>query len=139
MLALNHFSIQTVLVDQLRVRARLFDAAIAKYDDDVGVGEATLTPSTHSLLGDILPRERIPLAMSVFQLGAVVGSGLAFLIGGMVVEYVRYAPPVTWPIIGELFAWQLTFFYVGAPGLPSRNWSAPSGRSTRPGTWPPAC
>jgi MFS family permease len=83
----------------------------------VGVGEASLTPSTHSLLGDILPRERIPLAMSFFQLGAVVGSGLAFLIGGLVVEYVRYAPPVTWPIIGELFAWQLTFIYVGAPGV----------------------
>jgi len=83
----------------------------------VGVGEASLTPSTHSLLGDILPRERMPLAMSFFQIGAVIGSGLAFLIGGMVVEFVRYAPPVTWPIIGELFAWQLTFIYVGAPGV----------------------
>lgn len=83
----------------------------------VGVGEASLTPSTHSLLGDILPREKMPLAMSFFQVGAVVGSGLAFLIGGMVVEFVRYAPPVTWPVVGEMFAWQLTFIYVGAPGV----------------------
>ena len=49
----------------------------------VGVGEATLTPATTSLVGDYFQRERIPLALSIFQTGAIIGSGLAFLIGGV--------------------------------------------------------
>ncbi len=83
----------------------------------VGVGEATLAPATNSLVGDYFPRDKIPLAMSVFHTGAVLGSGLAFLLGGFVVEYVSNAPPVDLPILGVLRAWQLSFIYVGLPGV----------------------
>ena len=83
----------------------------------VGVGEATLSPATTSLLGDYFPRERVPLAISVFHMGAVLGSGLAFLVGGFVVEFVQNAPPVEAPIYGTLRAWQLSFIYVGLPGV----------------------
>jgi MFS family permease len=83
----------------------------------VGVGEATLTPSTHSLLGDYFPPAKLPRAISVYQTGATIGSGLAFSIGGIVVELVKSSPPVTIEPLGTFHAWQMTFFYVGAPGI----------------------
>lgn len=83
----------------------------------VGVGEATLTPSTTSLIGDYFPREDIPLALSIFQIGPIVGTGIAFVIGGFVLQLVEGAEPVVWPLVGTLAAWQLTFIYVGLPGL----------------------
>ena len=83
----------------------------------VGVGEATLGPATHSLVGDYFPRNRIPRALSVFQVGAVVGSGLAFYIIGMVLELINTYPPGPVPYFGLLREWQWVFIYVGAPGL----------------------
>ena len=83
----------------------------------VGVGEATLTPATTSLLGDYFPREQLPLALSVFQTGAIMGSGLAFIVGGFVLGIVEHAEPWVIPVIGELKPWQQTFVCVGAPGL----------------------
>ena len=67
----------------------------------VGVGEATLTPSTTSLIGDYFPREDVPLAMSIFQAGPIIGTGIAFIVGGFVLQLVEGASPGL-PIIGEL-------------------------------------
>lgn len=83
----------------------------------VGVGEATLTPATNSLLGDYFPREKLPLALSVYQLGPILGSGIAFVIGGFVLTLVMDLEPMTLPGIGTLHPWQQTFVYLGLPGL----------------------
>jgi MFS family permease len=83
----------------------------------VGVGEATLTPSASSLISDYFPRERRGLAMAVYATGVYWGSGLALMIGGLVVRAVENAPPVVLPIVGELRAWQTVFFIVGLPGI----------------------
>lgn len=83
----------------------------------VGIGEATLNPSTTSLIGDFFPRKDVPLALSIFQIGPIVGTGIAFIIGGMVLELVQQAEPLTLPLIGALKPWQQTFVYVGAPGI----------------------
>ena len=83
----------------------------------VGVGEATLSPATTSLVGDLFPRQRVPLALSVFQTGAIMGSGIAFIIGGYVLGLVQETTPLTLPFFGELRPWQQTFVYLGAPGL----------------------
>jgi MFS family permease len=106
------WTITTVLCGMAKNFWQLFILRIG-----VGVGEATLTPSTHSMLSDYFPRHKIPRALSVFQIGAVVGSGMAFWIGGMVVQAVINAPPVEIPFLGTFHAWQMTFVYVGAPGL----------------------
>ena len=106
------WSIATMVCGLVRGYWALFAARIG-----VGVGEATLTPATYSMLGDLMPRQRLPLALGIFQVGAVVGSGLSFLIGGLIVSQVRHAPPVDLPLIGEVFSWQMTFIYVGLPGL----------------------
>ena len=83
----------------------------------VGVGEAALTPATNSLIGDYFPRHRIPLALSVVQAGPIMGTGIAFIIGGIVVGVVETSDPLVLPYFGEMRPWQQTFLYVGAPGL----------------------
>jgi MFS family permease len=83
----------------------------------VGIGEATLTPATTSMVGDYFPRDQIPLALSIFQTGAIMGSGIAFIIGGVVLNIVEQAEPMVLPLVGELRPWQQTFVYVGAPGM----------------------
>ena len=83
----------------------------------VGVGEATLTPASTSLIADWFPPERVPLALSVLQAGPIVGSGLAFVIGGAVYGLVSSGTGGVLPWLGELAPWQLTFIYLGAPGL----------------------
>lgn len=83
----------------------------------VGVGEASITPATVSMVGDLFPREQIPLALSIYQTGAIIGSGLAFVIGGVVLGIVEQAEPLILPIVGALEPWQQTFVYVGLPGF----------------------
>lgn len=83
----------------------------------VGVGEATLLPSTYSILGDYLPRDKLPRALSVFQMGAITGTGLAFFIVGTVIKFVERSEPMSLPGFGPLFAWQETFLYIALPGF----------------------
>lgn len=92
--------------------AQLFLARIG-----VGVGEATLTPSALSLLSDYFPRESRGRAVGFYNMGVSVGAGIAFLVGGQVVGYLQTLPPLTLPLIGELYAWQTVFLVVGLPGL----------------------
>ena len=83
----------------------------------VGIGEASVTPAAHSIIGDIVPKITLPLAIAIFQSGAIVGTGLAFIFGGLVVSMVRHAEPVYIPLFGFIHAWQLSFFIVAAPGF----------------------
>lgn len=106
------WSAMTVACGLARNFWQLFAARIG-----VGIGEASIGPATNSLVGDYFPRRTIPLALSFFQTGAIVGSGLAFLVGGIVVEMVREAPATVLPFLGTMHAWQMTFIYVGAPGI----------------------
>jgi MFS family permease len=83
----------------------------------VGVGEATLTPSAHSLLADLFPRESQARAISIYQTGIAMGQGLALLIGGYVIHLVAGVPQVTVPVLGQVRSWQMVFIFIGAPGL----------------------
>src|SRR5258708_1163112 len=51
----------------------------------VGVGEASLSPAAYSLITDYFPRDRLATAISVYSMGIYIGSGLAYLLGGIVV------------------------------------------------------
>jgi MFS family permease len=83
----------------------------------VGVGEASLSPSAYSLIADYFRPERRSTAISVYSMGIYVGSGMAFILGGLVVKYTSTHASVFLPLIGETRSWQLVFFIVGAPGL----------------------
>ncbi len=106
------WSVMTIACGLSRQFWQVFAARIG-----VGIGEASLGPATVSVVGDLFPRAQIPLALSVFQTAAVMGSGLAFIIGGFVLEVVQQAEPLVLPVVGELAPWQQTFVYVGLPGV----------------------
>ncbi|MFO6448719.1 MFS transporter [Erythrobacter sp. NE805] len=83
----------------------------------VGVGEATLGPSAHSLIADSFDAKRLPLAMAVYSTGVALGAGLAFAFGAQAVSLVGHLPD-SLPLVGTLRDWQLAFVLVGLPGLP---------------------
>jgi MFS family permease len=83
----------------------------------VGIGEATLSPSAASLIADYFPPEKLATAMSVFTSGVFIGAGLAYLIGGLVIEAVGDTQPWSLPVVGEIRPWQRVFVLVGLPGL----------------------
>ncbi|MEO1652186.1 MAG: MFS transporter [Bacteroidota bacterium] len=83
----------------------------------VGVGEAALTPPAFSMLTDYFPKEKLGLALSVYSMGIYIGSGLAFLLGGIVVAFTSTEGTVAIPLFGEIYSWQLIFFYIGLPGI----------------------
>ena len=82
----------------------------------LGAGEAVNGPATYSLLGDSFPRERLPRAMAILNLGFVAGTAITLIIGGIVIAALSKVHVVL-PVLGEMKTWQLAFFAVGLPGL----------------------
>jgi MFS family permease len=83
----------------------------------VGVGEATLSPAAFSLIADYFRPEHLATALSVYSMGIFIGSGLALIVGGLVVHSVTQLPAVDVPVIGTIASWRLTFLIVGLPGV----------------------
>ncbi len=69
------------------------------------------------MISDYFPRSKLPRAYAVFMLGAPLGSGLAFVIGGLVAEFAQSVGTLTLPVFGELRSWQLVFLITGVPGI----------------------
>jgi len=68
----------------------------------VGVGEATCSPASTSLLGDLFPKTSRARAMSVWMMGLPLGLGLANGLGGD---------------LGQRWGWRSTFYIAAIPGL----------------------
>jgi MFS family permease len=83
----------------------------------VGVGEATLSPAAYSMISDYFPREKLGRALGVYQSGAMLGAGIAFLVGGAAVQLLSAYDGQVLPVLGPVRMWQLAFFAVGLPGL----------------------
>jgi MFS family permease len=83
----------------------------------VGVGEAALSPAAYSMITDSFPKSKLGLALGVYSSGSFLGGGLAFIIGGAAIAVVEQWGVQTFPIIGEVKPWQMTFFIVGLPGV----------------------
>lgn len=83
----------------------------------VGLGEAALSPPTHSILTDFFTPKRLPLALAIFSLGVPIGAGMAYMIGGWVYGYFSAADPIVLPFFGQMKTWQMTFIAVGLPGF----------------------
>jgi MFS family permease len=78
----------------------------------VGAGEATLTPSSYALIGDLFPPRRIGVAIGILAAGQAIGAAAAYGIGGLIVEWAR-----TVESDFGLASWQLAFIIVGLPGV----------------------
>ncbi len=83
----------------------------------VGVGEATLSPAAYSLIADYFPPQRRATAISVYSMGIYIGSGLAFVLGGVALSFASDQESWQLPVIGATRSWQVVFFIVGLPGL----------------------
>ena len=83
----------------------------------VGVGEAALSPAAYSMIADYFPPSKRATAISVYSMGIYIGSGIAFLLGGLIVEFVTAQGAVTLPVLGETRPWQVVFYVLGASGL----------------------
>ena len=83
----------------------------------VGVGEAGLSPAAYSLISDYFPPDKLGVAISVYYMGVFLGSSLALLVGGVVVDIMARVHTVTLPLIGTIASWRVTFLVVGLPGL----------------------
>lgn len=83
----------------------------------VGVGEATLSPCAMSMISDSFPKERRGKPIAVYTAALSIGAAIASLVGAAVLTWAKTADEIVMPVVGELTAWQLTFFIVGLPGL----------------------
>ncbi|HYL71735.1 MAG TPA: MFS transporter [Candidatus Dormibacteraeota bacterium] len=69
----------------------------------VGIGEAGGTPPSTSMLADLFPPVRRPMALTVFALGACLGAWLGSSVAGAAAEYYH--------------DWRAAFLVLGIPGL----------------------
>ncbi|MEM7433390.1 MAG: MFS transporter [Pseudomonadota bacterium] len=87
----------------------------------VGLGEAALLPSTLSLLADYFPANRRATPTSVFLLGAPIGIGLSFAIGGYLFSVAKELTATDgWAdvaFVGGAAAWQLVLIFLGVLGM----------------------
>ena len=68
----------------------------------VGIGEATLTPASISMLGDAFPRRRLGLAVGVYYAGIPLGLALALISSSF---------------IAPRYGWRFSFFTLGIVGI----------------------
>jgi MFS family permease len=107
------WSIMAALCGLARSATQLFMARVG-----VGVGEAALSPAAYSIITDSFPRSKLGTAFGVYNIGITIGSGTAFLVGGIVVAAVSHAGATySLPLLGEVRAWQMVFIVTGAPGI----------------------
>ena len=83
----------------------------------VGVGEATLSPATFSIIGDSFPPEKRGKPIAFYSSALPIGAGLASLLSGAVIAWTAASGSQTLPLFGELSPWRFTLVVVGLPGL----------------------
>jgi MFS family permease len=69
------------------------------------------------MISDYFRRDLLPLAMSIFTMGNLMGVGLAMIIGGAVIGYAKSLEEIVVWGIGNVSAWQFSFIVIGLPGL----------------------
>ncbi|WP_293678137.1 MFS transporter, partial [uncultured Phenylobacterium sp.] len=77
-------------------------ATLAAYRFGVGVGEAGLSPPSHSLISDYFEPKRRASALAVYSFGIPMGAMLGAVIGGQMLDH---------------FTWRAALMLVGLPGI----------------------
>lgn len=68
----------------------------------VGIGEAGCNPCSHSMIADAFAPQQRSRALSIYQLGATIGTTVGAMTAGIIADWV---------------GWRMAFVVVGAPGL----------------------
>lgn len=92
------WTVMTAASGMARTFAQLFVARMG-----VGVGEAGCIPTAHSLIGDLFPRRRRALAISIFSAGGSIGTSGGMLLVG---------------VLGQELGWRTALQIVGLSGVP---------------------
>jgi MFS family permease len=71
----------------------------------VAIGEAVLAPAAYSLIAALFVANRLGRALSVYQIGIYLGSGLALILGGAIAGAMSDG------------GWRMAFAVVGPPGI----------------------
>ncbi|MCP4002137.1 MAG: MFS transporter [Gammaproteobacteria bacterium] len=106
------WSIMTALCGLARSFTTLFLARVG-----VGVGQATLSPAAYSMIADYFPKDKLGRALGVYQSGAFFGIGLAFIFGGLAIQFAAGSEAIALPVIGSVKPWQMAFIVIGLPGV----------------------
>ena len=67
----------------------------------VGLGEAGCTPAAHSLIADLVTREKRASALAIYTMGAPIGGVIGLIVGGFVAAQ---------------WGWRSVFFVAASPG-----------------------
>ena len=110
-LAITVWSIGTALCGVAQNYTQLFLSRFV-----VGAGEAVNGPAAYSITSDLFPRERMPRAIAILQIGSVAGPALTTLISFLVLAAFLHMKPIHVPF-GVIRGWQLIFIIIGLPGV----------------------
>ncbi len=83
----------------------------------VGVGEAALSPAAYSMITDMFPRRLLGRALGIYTMGLYIGAGMAYLVGGWLLELTTASTDWLPAALSDFRPWQIVFFIVGAPGI----------------------
>jgi MFS family permease len=94
---LTFWSVMTALCGMAQNAWQIFITRLG-----VGIGESTGASPGQSIISDIFPKNRRPVAFSIYHLSPAMGLYAALLIGGVATHYL---------------GWRAAFFIAGIPGL----------------------
>ena len=83
----------------------------------IGGAESASSPASLSMIADVIPRNKLPLAYAIYNTGFMGGGALALIIGGILLGVFSNVAPFHVPGIGIIRDWQLVFMILGLPGL----------------------
>ena len=82
----------------------------------VGGGTAVNGPGTYSMLSDFFPRQKLPSAIYVLQIGFILGTGVPLILGAYALTKLSALPVQHWGGL-VIHHWQMVFICVGVPAL----------------------
>jgi MFS family permease len=69
------------------------------------------------MLTDRFPQRRLTTAMAIYQMGAKLGTAVAFTVGGLSIAFATTLQHLDWPILGAMEPWQIALALTGLPGV----------------------
>lgn len=110
-LGLTFWSLMTAVSGMASNFAQLGAARVG-----VGIGEASASPASYSLLQDYFPKAMRATVLALYSAGIYIGAGAALIFGGEVIKYWEANYTAETAPFG-LSGWQATYFAFGIPGI----------------------
>lgn len=81
----------------------------------VAIGEAALSPSVISMIGDLFPQSQRGRATSIYMALGALGATGGYMLGGQMVGAIGDIESLTLPLVGAIQPWQAVFFAAATP------------------------